>query len=122
MKIHDKDGLLVTNTSKFAFTDPSTKIRFESGETARVAYNDWLKSQPVMVLSDSEEVAAYAAAEAQKAADEVAAKAKELADAEALKLADEAQKTADAQKVGDEAQKAADAKASTATKTPAAKA
>lgn len=79
MKIHDPNGIVYKNTSRYPFTDPTTGIRFESGESAKVTPTDWIKSQPVLVeqLDTTDEDAAAAQAAADAAADAAAELAKQ---------------------------------------------
>lgn len=46
----DKDGVLVTNTGAYTFTDPSTGLQFMAGETKQVKVTPWLESQPVFKI------------------------------------------------------------------------
>lgn len=43
----DKEGVMVTNTGLYTFTDPTTGVQFSAGETKQIKATPWLESQPV---------------------------------------------------------------------------
>ena len=97
MKSYDPQGTVYVNRARFAFTDPTSGIRYEPGEQVRATPTDWLAAQTCIHVVD--------------AVDDDAAKKKAEKDAAAQKLAEEeaaAQKLADAQKAAVAAEKKAD--------------
>ena len=46
----DKEGVLVTNTGAYTFTDPTTGLQFSAGETKQVKPTPWLEGQPVFKI------------------------------------------------------------------------
>ena len=102
---YDPQGKVFVNTARFAFTDPTTKIRYEPGEPVRATPNDWLESQPFMKVQPELSAEDVAAQEAAATAAEELAAAQKTADEK--KAADDA---AAAQKTADEAKAAAPAK------------
>lgn len=59
--IVDEDGAWFTNTAQFAFTDPTSKVRFAPGVRVKVKASPWLQAQTTIV---AEPVAAPVAAPA----------------------------------------------------------
>lgn len=101
MKSYDPQGTVYVNRARFAFTDPTSGIRYEPGEEVRATPTDWLASQTYIHVVDVEAAPV----------DDDAAKKKAEEDAAAQKLAEEeaaAQKLADAQKAAVADEKKAD--------------
>ena len=49
MKIVDKNGVWLVNTSQYTMIDGTNGTRFESGEPTKAENTDWVKAQPVLV-------------------------------------------------------------------------
>jgi len=47
--IVDEDGAWFTNTAQFAFTDPTSKVRYAPGVRVKVKPSPWLQTQPAIV-------------------------------------------------------------------------
>jgi len=95
----DEDGVWITNSGMFPFTDPTTMVRYEPGTRVKACPTDWVMAQAVMQFDGKEEaIAAKLADKLMSAEDKAAAKvayeaaeaaaraAKELAEAEARAL------------------------------------
>ena len=59
--IVDEDGAWFTNTAQFAFTDPTTKVRYAPGVRVKVKASPWLQAQPSIVAEPAEAPAPAAA-------------------------------------------------------------
>ena len=97
----DEDGVWVSNTGNFTFTDPTTMIRHEPGTRTKCRITDWLLTQPVMAFDGKEEAIAARVANTSvidKAAEKVEAEAVEAAARVAKELAEAEARAADAAK------------------------
>lgn len=49
MRILDEAGRVYKNVGAYSFYDPISKHTFMPGELVKIAPNEWIKSQPVLV-------------------------------------------------------------------------
>jgi|JI10StandDraft_1071094.scaffolds.fasta_scaffold22193_10 hypothetical protein len=52
MRIIDPNGVWLKNTGAFPIHDPDIGVVLPAGETVKVAYSEWAKGQPTVVLDD----------------------------------------------------------------------
>lgn len=97
MKVYAENGVILTNTSRYPFTDPSTGIRYEPGQSVQVEPTEWTESQSVLAKTARAPTEEESAA-ANKAAEEAAAQLKADEAAATKKAADEKKAAADAAK------------------------
>lgn len=78
--IVDEDGVWVTNSGSFPFTDPSTKVRYEPGTRTKAHPTEWMLHQKVLdYTGKAEALEAFMAKRAKPGAKtDDAAKAKEI--------------------------------------------
>lgn len=61
-KIFDASGVWITNTGNFAFVDPISGCRFESGLRTQAPHTEWIKSQGTLFTVELPKVEKKAAA------------------------------------------------------------
>lgn len=62
--IIDADGVWITNTAVFAFTDPTSKVRFAPGVRVKVKPTAWTAAQPTLKVEQEAPAPAPASAPA----------------------------------------------------------